>query len=488
MYSIKSLPNLLLSSFISILFSAVSIFAQSNDQCLSCHSDNDITMEKNGRTIKLTVKKHEIAKSVHSKLLCVNCHTGFNADDIPHKTGKMEVNCIDCHSNPKSKHMWHPSMARANGTKNSSPDVNCANCHGYHKIVSPGDPSSPMNIANSTEFCGKCHVNEKKDHIQSEHFSQANAHNPNSPNCIFCHKNPITKGWNVQTSKLKINQERLCLSCHIHNASLESQYSKSLVNYENSVHGKAILKGNQNAAVCVDCHGTHKLQKSTKPDSWIHQFNVPNVCGKCHDKVSTEYMASIHGQALKNKNKDVPGCSYCHGEHNVQQVPDVPHEVFSKTGMKFNVIVDNKMVFCVACHSDEKLMSKYKLATIEKAHQWIPSQKVHWETVRCVDCHSSHQPPNLSHNILPPDRTVKKCEECHAMNSILMTTLYRHEKQLSREKYGFINGTILSDAYVIGTTRNVYLNAISIGIFILTLAGIFTHATLRFVSSRKRRK
>ncbi len=35
--------------------------------------------------------------------------------------------------------------------------------------------------------------------------------------------------------------------------------------------------------------------------------------------------------------------------------------------------------------------------------------------------------------------------------------LYKHEKVASREKYGFINGTLLSDAYVIGTTRNTLL-------------------------------
>jgi hypothetical protein len=61
-----------------------------------------------------------------------------------------------------------------------------------------------------------------------------------------------------------------------------------------------------------------------------------------------------------------------------------------------------------------------------------------------------------------------------------MTKLYKHEKEKSREKLGFINGTLLSDAYVVGTTRNVYLDSISYTIFGITLLGIMIHGFLRW--------
>ncbi len=146
------------------------------------------------------------------------------------------------------------------------------------------------------------------------------------------------------------------------------------------------------------------------------------------------------------------------------------------------------MVYCVACHADEEMMRKYGIATVDKAHRWLPRISSHWDRVRCIDCHSSIEPPNRSHDILPPEKTVKRCETCHSMNSMLMNTLYRHQKTLSREKYGFINGTILSDAYVIGVTRNIYLNMVSIAIFALTLLGIIVHASLRAYYSFKRKK
>jgi len=482
---LKRLPHVLLIFLIAFL-NAQSNFAQSNEECMSCHSDPDIYMEKNGRKVKLHVRKFELARSVHSKMLCINCHVGFKADDIPHKTGDMSVNCMVCHSNPKVRHPWHPSMVKATGSK-GSPDVNCVGCHGSHTISSPSDENSPLHFTKSIDFCGNCHSDVKKDHLQSEHSIQYVAHNPNAPTCIYCHKQPITKGNKLSELELKLNQEKLCLSCHLHITSIASQYANSLINYEKSVHGRALLAGNNKAAMCVDCHGTHKLQKASHPDSRINHFNVHNICGTCHAEVTKEYMESVHGKSLKAGNKESPSCSYCHGEHDIQKVPDIPQVVFTKSGMNFNIVVNNRMVYCVSCHSNEEMMKKYGLATVDKAHNWLPRISSHWDRVRCVDCHSSIEPPHRSHDILPPERTVKRCESCHSMNSMLMNTLYRHQKTLSREKYGFINGTILSDAYVIGVTRNIYLNIVSIGIFILVIFGILVHASLRAYFSIKRK-
>jgi hypothetical protein len=138
------------------------------------------------------------------------------------------------------------------------------------------------------------------------------------------------------------------------------------------------------------------------------------------------------------------------------------------------------MVYCIACHADEKMMNKYNIATVAVAHDWLPNKEIHWETIRCVDCHSSYVPPNLSHNILPLNNSIKKCEECHTKNSVLMSKLYKHEKQTSLEKFGFINGVLLSTAYVIGTTRNVFLDSLSVIICGLVIAGAGMHGFLRW--------
>lgn len=468
---------------VSFVLLTTEVNAQSNEDCMACHSDPEISMIKRGVKRPLTVRKFVLARSVHSKLKCVDCHFGFDPYEIPHKENMTLINCLDCHKNTVQIHRFHPQMVGAKGTE-GSPNVNCKGCHGTHDVSSPKDPNSPKHFINSTEFCGRCHADILADHLQSEHHVEVEHNNPNAPTCIYCHSQPITKGNLISKVQLKINQERLCLNCHLNDPHNKSEFAKTLVDYEKSVHGLAILSGNQEAAVCIDCHGSHKLQKASVPTSSIHKNNIADLCGKCHADITHEYMSSVHGRAMRFGVGESPTCTFCHGEHNITAVPHIEKHVFTRSGMNFDVMVGNQMVWCIKCHADEEMMARRGLLTIDEAHKWLPSAAAHYNTVRCIDCHSSYDPPNMSHNILTREETIKKCEECHSQNSKLMSKLYVHEKEKSRNKLGFINGTLLSDAYVIGTTRNIYLDTMSGIIFAFTVFGIAIHAFLR-IRSRK---
>lgn len=475
------------SLIILILLSYSLTLAQSNDQCLDCHSDPDISMQKKGKNVSLNVKKFTLARSVHSKLKCVQCHQGFNADDVPHKAKITPINCSSCHQDAGKKHLFHPKMMKSAGLETNA-SLNCKGCHGRHEVSSPKDPNSKFHFTKLTETCGACHKNEKEQHLKSGHYFAYVKHNPNVPTCIYCHSKPVTPSFEPDEAKHKQKVIDLCLGCHLNNPNVTSKFAQTLVSFEKSVHGSAILKGKKEAAGCVDCHGVHDLTKTEAHHSKINRINVPNVCGKCHISISQEYMNSTHGMALKRGNLDAPGCTYCHGEHNITKMPDVPPRVFEETHIKKSTYVRNKMVYCIVCHADEELSKKNKLLTVSKAHDFLPNQSSHWETVRCVDCHSSYLPPNLSHNILPPEKTIKKCEECHGKNSMLMSKLYTHEKKSSREKFGFINGVLLSDAYVIGTTRNVFLDTVSIFLAAMTIMGIGLHGFMRWYFKRGGKK
>lgn len=466
---------------------ALTLQAQTDEECLDCHKDHEISMEKSGRTINLQVKKYELARSVHSKVKCIDCHVNFDPYEIPHAPRIEPINCKGCHGSPQESHRFHPQINNMSSGIGGRPDVNCKECHGTHEVKSPKDPKNGMNFFNSTDFCGKCHVDAKNDHMHSVHFTELQHDNPNAPTCMYCHSKPVTKGSKLSKIQMKINSEKLCLDCHIEDQH-GSKFAQTLVKYEESVHGRAILKGNAEAAVCIDCHGVHDLQRESNPTSSVHKSNVHNVCGSCHTKITEEYVKSIHGSAVVRGIYDAPTCTNCHGEHDIDNVPHVEKQVFSKTGMNFDVIVGNQMVWCVSCHSDEVTMKKYNIQTIEAAHAWLPVPEKHWKTVRCVDCHSSYEPPNMSHNILPLNETVKQCEECHSKNSILMTKLFVHEKQQSRDKYGFINGTLLSDAYITGATRNIYLETFSYLLFGLTAIGIVIHGVIRIGTRKNKNK
>jgi predicted CXXCH cytochrome family protein len=459
------------------------LFAQSNSDCLGCHDDPELTMEKNGKTKSISFKVASFKKNAHKGLKCIQCHQNFNPEDIPHNPKIKPVNCMNCHKNVASKHLFHPSMTKAIGTEGTK-DMNCDNCHRHHDPEFIKNPGSKFFITNLTEACGECHKKEKAEHLVSEHFHKSTENNPNTPNCIYCHTKAVTPGYKLSALKLKNNQQELCLSCHLDEKTVKTKFSKSLINFDKSVHGMALKKGIAEAASCTDCHGVHNLQKANKPTSIINKYNLASLCGKCHIALTNEFISSVHGIALKNGNTDAPSCTYCHGEHSIRPVEGLTDRVFLMNKINKVTVESNRMVYCVHCHSDEKLAKKYNMLPISKAHEWLPGIARHYETVRCVDCHSSYMPPNLSHNILPPEKTIKKCEECHSKNSILMTKLYKHERKISQEKFGFINGAILSDAYVIGTTRNVFLESLSIIILSGVIIILLLHALLRWYFSK----
>lgn len=473
---------------IKILFLIYPIIvkSQSNDDCLMCHEDPELTMEKNGKKISITFNVAAFKKSSHSMLKCIQCHEGFKPDEIPHKTNIGKINCLKCHDGIQKKHQFHPKMKKATGI-DEDPNLNCKGCHGYHAsaIIKGFNSKSIYSIL--TDFCGGCHTNEKKQHMASVHYEKSLLNDAKTPNCLYCHENPITSGHKLSYLQLKLNREKMCLSCHLDDKTRKTKYSKTLILYENSVHGKALNNGLVEAPSCTDCHGTHNLQKATDSNSTIYKFNIPKICGKCHISITYEYNNSIHGRALMDKNPDVPTCTFCHGEHNVRQIDNLTHRVFTENHLSKMTTIQTKMHYCVDCHTNKQLSKKYKILTIAEAHTWLPSLAKHYETVRCVDCHSSYLPPNLSHNILSPQKTIKKCEECHSKNSVLMTKLYKHQKKMSVEKFGFINGILLSDAYVIGSTRNIFLDTLSIILFSIIIIILLLHALLRWYFNKGRK-
>jgi NAD-dependent SIR2 family protein deacetylase len=120
-----------------------------------------------------------------------------------------------------------------------------------------------------------------------------------------------------------------------------------------------------------------------------------------------------------------------------------------------------------------------KEINILKTHEWLPNQAVHFENVRCIECHTKINNDILvSHLIMPKKDAVRRCNECHSQNSILMATLYKFQAKEQR-RAGFFNGIILNESYVIGANRNEYLNIFSLIILIIIIFVIGVHIAFR---------
>jgi len=103
------------STFLLLLTSSQVIFPQSNDDCLACHSDDELTMEKGNKEISLFVNENIFNNSIHGSLECLSCHTNFNPDDLPHKENITSVECTSCHEDAKVLHKFHPQMLKTKG-------------------------------------------------------------------------------------------------------------------------------------------------------------------------------------------------------------------------------------------------------------------------------------------------------------------------------------------------------------------------------------
>ncbi len=353
-------------------------------------------------------------KSAHAKLICTACHTGFDAQNIPHKEKIEPVNCLTCHNDAPSKHPFHESMLTAK-VGLVSLVKSCKQCHGTHNIVTPKNAGSKFYGAGLTETCGACHIREKMLYVTSTHGKAAANGITSVPNCLSCHKNRIT-GLNgsKDSSSIKVIQVNMCLACHLDNSDVRARVAPSakfIAAYEQSVHGSALLKGNGSAANCVDCHGSHAIKREREITSTINRANIPTTCAKCHGTIEKEYAESIHGKSALSGNKEAPVCTNCHGEHNIL----APSNPISPTAAQ-NV---SEQV-CSPCHNSVILNEKYNIAgnrlqTFDASYHGLAIRSGNMQVANCASCHGVHniKPSSDSTSTISKSNLAVTCGKCH---------------------------------------------------------------------------
>ena len=400
---------------VGLFSAAVPVSAQSNDDCLMCHSDDTMTMEKNGKEISLYVDQDVFQHSVHGNLNCVSCHIGFDPEAMPHKENIQPVNCLNCHTDAKVLHAFHPQMVNSKGVI-GTPDVTCRNCHGTHNIVPVSSSDSRWNKKNLVESCGSCHKEAKEKFVLSEHAKAFAEGVEGAPNCISCHQSSIVsvnKGKNSLQTKL--NQQKLCLSCHLDDPKIRARTTPSagfIKAYEQSVHGMALSNGNENAPSCVNCHNHHDIEPPTSDNSSINKFNIPKTCGRCHTEIEDQYRESIHGVALLQRDvTDAPSCTDCHGEHNILEHTN-PNSPVAYQNLSAQV--------CSPCHSSVKLTEKYgipseRYKTYVDSYHGLALKGGSMVVANCASCHGVHniKPSSDPTSTINKNNLAKTCGTCH---------------------------------------------------------------------------
>ncbi|MFH1121176.1 MAG: cytochrome c3 family protein [Bacteroidota bacterium] len=284
-------------------------------------------------------------------------------------------------------------------------------------------------------------------------------------------------------------ESKQCLKCHaqaryVLTDSITGDSVKMKMYAELRIDPVNYLRGTHGAFKCTDCHSS---DYNTVPHPASVKFETGYTCLDCHggdeayasfhfETIDEEYSRSVHADSLKENFN----CWSCHNPHTYK---------LNKADVSIadKVAYDNEM--CFNCHGNQvnfEILSGKKLPNFISNHDWLPNQALHFNKVRCIDCHAAQNDSLMvAHLIKPSKGAVRKCVECHSTNSILMSSLYKHEVKEKRNQLGFYNGVITNEAYIIGANRNYYLNVASIGMFLLTLLGIIIHSTLRIAKTRK---
>jgi formate dehydrogenase gamma subunit len=253
----------------------------SNEKCLECHSDKELTKETaDGKEVSLFVDEAKLAGSAHKETKCWDCHRDLTEEHPDDEVAAKPVDCARCHEKaPQTFDTSVHGMALKAGNESAA---NCTDCHGSHEVVSPRSPESPLHFTRQTETCGECHAEQAADVADSIHGKASAKGIREAPSCTDCHEEHSIHSLVGGKASREVGDT--CSRCH-ESERLNTKFglpSDRVKTFFESYHGLAMQGGAANAANCASCHGYHKILPSSDPDSSIHRRNLVKTCGKCH--------------------------------------------------------------------------------------------------------------------------------------------------------------------------------------------------------------
>jgi cytochrome b subunit of formate dehydrogenase/nitrate/TMAO reductase-like tetraheme cytochrome c subunit len=320
-------------------------------QCLTCHGDPAAGAGSDGANLYIDQKK--MAASVHGSLLgCTDCHTDVKGP--VHESPPKKIRCAVCHDAAQQDYL---ASVHVHDLRPGQVSANCQDCHGgAHQVLASSDPHSPVARPNIPATCGRCHAQRFPSEASSES-------------------------------------------------------AQAFAAYQMSVHGRADPKTGSTAAVCTDCHASHKILRGNDPASTISRYREPETCGQCHSVIARDFTASVHGQGLARGNQLSPSCTDCHGIHSIQKHTD-PNSPVSAANLARTT--------CARCHQGVELTREYgvasgRVSSYQDSYHGLASKGGSSVVANCASCHGVH-------NILAstdPRSTIHKsnlaatCGQCH---------------------------------------------------------------------------
>lgn len=239
-----------------------------NDYCMSCHKNENLSKTVNGEVVSLYVDIEQHNGSAHKDETCIRCHSNVSVLRDPVCVSSGPVDCSVCHAEHVDNYnVSQHGMLHAERNENAP---YCTDCHGKHDMLKKDNPLSRSFVKNIPDLCGDCHREGEKAAL-------------------------VYKGDDHEIVK----------------------------NYAMSIHGKGLLQsGLTVTATCKDCHKTHGELPVSNPMSSVNPNNVAETCSSCHFGIYEQYKQSVHGGEVKDTENQFPGCADCHQSHTIARVSE----------------------------------------------------------------------------------------------------------------------------------------------------------------------
>jgi cytochrome b subunit of formate dehydrogenase len=297
----------------------------------------------------LFVTDDALAGGPHAGLRCVDCHT--DAHTLPHPRVLDPVSCgATCHQPEQAAFVM---SIHADALARGDPGApRCQSCHAPHEILPATDRNSSVHPLNVVRICSDCHRQHAPDPetgleggtIVDEYLESVHGRGVASrgltvaARCSSCHgHHDIRAAGDPLAMTARERIPRTCGDCHLGVAEV----------YAESVHGQALVAGDERAPVCTDCHVGHRITHASIAE---HHLDIIKHCGDCHDRPELSgdrraslyrtYRSSYHGQVTELGSRRAARCSDCHGAHDILAGDD-PHS---------RMYGERRVETCRSCH------------------------------------------------------------------------------------------------------------------------------------------
>ena len=317
-----------------------------NEDCLTCHRNPDLTMERNGETISLAVDGDRFNTTAHATVACAQCHTDVTTSlERACETIENNVDCSICHAEPVADY-----ELGMHGTLHAEDDPDapyCLDCHGKHDIQLMTVPTSPTFPSNVPALCAQCHREGGQAEVRIE---------TDLDNIVDSYVDSI-HGRGLLHSGLLVTAT--CSDCHSAHRELPPDDERSTIHHDQvadtcaqchhgivetfrtSIHwpqedGEELEEGRERPT-CISCHTAHTISRHDLND---FRFTMMDQCGKCHEEEAHTFFDTFHGKVSNLGSAGAAKCYDCHGTHNILPTSN-PSSALGR---------DNVVATCGECH------------------------------------------------------------------------------------------------------------------------------------------